>query len=331
MESLEAPWSGLVEVAASVDLWSVVEALGGAPAAAGADPAAWVGAGLPIRHVGLLGAPRRSGRWIHAGSRRWPRRLVGLPFGPVALEVEGAIERLDEPSVAIVGARDCTAYGLTQARLLSRAVVAGGGVVVSGLARGIDAAAHDHAGGATVAVLGQGLGVRMPSHQEQVRRRLLDAGGCVVSEFATGLQADRWTFPVRTRIIAGLAEVVVVVEAGRKSGARSTAAHGLRYGREVLAVPGPLGATASEGCLDLLEEGAGMVRGADTVLRAAGLRTGGGEAAADPALAAIGSGATIEDVMARTGWPVDEVMGAVGRLLLSGRVARTVGARYVPR
>ncbi len=330
MECVEAPWSGLSEVAATVDLWSIVAALGGVEAAAGASPSAWVAAGLPTRNVGLVGAPRRRGRWLYPGHAAWPQRLDGLPFGPVALEAEGEVERLQGVAVAVVGARACTTYGLGWARQLGQGLAEAGAVVVSGLARGIDTAAHEAASGRTVAVLGQGLGLRLPSLQAQVRRRLLDAGGCVVSEFPSGLQADRWTFPVRNRVIAALAGVVVVVEAGRRSGARSTAAHGLRYGREVLAVPGPLGASASEGCLDLLEEGAGMVRGVDSVLRAAGLNGGATVGSSDPALAAIGTGATIEELVLRTGWPIDEVMGAVGRLLLGRRVARGPGARYVP-
>lgn len=331
MLMLEPPWSGLVEVAPTVDLWSIIRTLGGPAAAASASPAAWVEAGLPWAQQGLVARPPRPGRWIHAGTPGWPGGLDGFPYGPVALEVEGDVARLEGVGVALVGARACTPYGVGQARALGQAVAAAGGVVVSGLARGVDSAAHAAAGGATVAVLGQGLGTRLPAAAAELRRRILADGGCVVSEFPSALPPDRWTFPVRNRVIAGLARVVVVVEAGRRSGARSTAAHGLRLGREVFAVPGPLGAPASEGCLDLIEEGAGMVRSADTVLRAAGLHAPPGGAPGDPALQALGTGATLEELLARTGWSMEEGMGALGRLLLAGRVARAPGARYVPR
>ncbi len=274
MKELVAPWSALRNCAASVDLWPVLERLGCSPERA--DPSAWLAAGLPARILPRLAMVEAEDdgqvRWLTAGSARWPASLRGLPFGPVALSWEGNLELLDRPGVAVVGARACTPYGRGWARRIAAAVVAADGVVVSGLARGIDAEAHAAAGGRTIAVLGQGLSARMPAWQSSMRARLLAAGGLVLSEFAGRSPAGISTFPIRNRIIAGLSRAVVVVEAAQRSGARTTAAHALRAGRDVLAVPGSLDAPASVGCLELIAEGAQIVLGPQCVLDSAGLR-----------------------------------------------------------
>ncbi len=202
---------------------------------------------------------------IVPGHAAWPGSLVGLPGAPLLLYAQGNLERLRAPMVALVGARSCTGEGRGMARRLSAAVAEAGGVVVSGLAAGIDAEAHLAARGRTVAVLGQGLGAPMARWQRDLRSRVLDAGGLVLSEYEGDTAAAAWTFPRRNRIIAGLARAVVVVEAARRSGSKNTAAHALAYGRDVYAVPWSPGLPTAEGCLDLIEQGAGVVRGADTV------------------------------------------------------------------
>jgi len=325
MDELEPPWSGLMRVAATVDLWGIVCTLGGVEEAARAGPGRWVEAGLPAAHAERVQAPPLPGPWMSPAHGGWPAALVGVPFGPVALAVEGERRHLATPGVALVGSRACTPYGQRVARRLAASVVEAGGVVVSGMARGIDETAHQAAGAATIAVLGQGLAAPSTGGQAALRRHLLRAGGCVISEFPLGLGADRWTFPVRNRVIAALSRVVVVIEAGSRSGARSTAAWGLRMGREVLAVPGPLGAPASEGCLDLIQEGATVVRSEATVLAAARLAR-----PSDPLLQAIGGGATADEIVARTGQPASQVFAGLGRLLAERRLARAPGARYVP-
>jgi DNA processing protein len=213
-------------------------------------------------------------------------------------------------------------------------VVDAGGVVVSGLAAGIDSEAHGAAGGQTIAVLGQGLLAPMPAWQCRVREAILADGGLVLSEFPPDAPAQTWTFPIRNRIIAGLAGAVVVVEAGQRSGARITARNALEYGREVLAVPGPLGAAASAGCLDLIEQGATMVRAIATVLQAArlgGVRPERAGAERDArVLAALGPGGTPEQVEGATGLDRRAVMAALGALELTGRVTRLPGRRYIP-
>ncbi len=271
MAAVPAPWAALGPFAATVPLWDVIGRLGGPVAAAGASPERWMEAGLPLDAAMAMHAAEGFAHGTWAAAHDWPAGLDGLPHGPVVLAAEGDLSLLHRPCVAIVGARRCTTYGREWASRLAEAVVGAGGVVVSGLAWGIDLAAHEAAGGATVAVLGQGLQAELPAWARRAREAIVSAGGCVLTEYPPTMSARDWTFPRRNRVIAGLSRAVVVVEAARRSGARITARLGLEYGREVLAVPGPLGAEASEGCLDLLDEGATMVRGPETVLEAASL------------------------------------------------------------
>lgn len=332
MTELGCPWTGLTSLAMRRDLWAVLDALGGPHAAEGAGLAAWCAAGLDL---GEASAVLREGPWrgagVHAAQPEWPALLRDLPRGPVALAAEGNLSLLEERAVAIVGARACTSYGRTWARRLAHGVVDAGGVVVSGLAHGIDEEAHLASRGRTIAVLGQGLAARMPAWQERVRERVLAEGGLLLSEFAPDLPATKWTFPVRNRIIAGLARAVVVVEAGEHSGAGITARRGVDFGREVLVVPGPLDAPASVGCLDLLESGVGMVRGTASVVKAAGLdRPAQPRDPESRVIVALAGGATPEDVALRTGYPHAVVVELLGLLQLTGRVSRLPGRRYMP-
>lgn len=271
MERLGSPWAGLMEVAQRRDIWPLLAAVGGASRAAQAGVQDWCAAGLnPVRAQRVV-----EQLWEGAGltpeDPDWPGRLNDLPGGPIAMQFEGNRELLQRKGVAVIGARACTAYGRAQSRAISMVVAEAGGVVISGMAAGIDAEAHVAAPGATIAVLGQGLRAPMAGWQRRLRQQILDRGGLIVSEFPPGQTADRWTFPVRNRVIAALAGVIVVVEAAEKSGTRSTVQHALQYGRDVLAVPGPIGAPASVGCLALISDGAGVILGPETVLQAAGL------------------------------------------------------------
>lgn len=335
-----SPWVGLAGFAARVDLWAIITTLGGPFLASSAPATAWVAAGLPFDVVARLQdtTSELGGNPIAPGDVDWPQALLGQPFAPVHLAAEGNLSLLQKPAVAIVGARACTPYGSEHARDLARAVVAAGGVVVSGLARGIDREAHLAAGGATIAVLGQGLDCPMPFWQAALRRRILADGGLILSEFPRAMSADVWTFPVRNRVVAGLGRATVVIEAGHRSGAKNTAAHALRLGTDVLAVPGPLNAPASAGCLDLIEDGATMVRSAGTVLAAARLAPlppnrppAPPEALADQVMASLGSGASPEQLMTTTGLPHPVVAAALVQLGLAGRITRLPGNRYVPR
>jgi DNA processing protein len=183
-------------------------------------------------------------RWLPRSDPAYPAGLRSIFDPPPGLFLRGAgdAELLDRPSVAIVGARACSSYGSHVARTFGRELAASGLVVVSGLARGVDGEAHRgalEAGGATVAVLGCGIDRDYPAaHRELARRICLD--GLVVSEYAPGVEPAPWRFPARNRVIAGLAQAIVVVEARERSGALITADLALEEGREVFAVPGEI-------------------------------------------------------------------------------------------
>jgi DNA processing protein len=257
----------------------------------------------------------------------YPPALAALPYAPPVLFAEGNAARLLDPLVAIVGARACTGLGAAMARRLAAAVAEAGGTVVSGLAYGIDTAAHEAAGGATIAVLGQGLAAPMSRAQARLRESLLAAGGLVLSEFPPAHPASARTFPQRNRIIAGLARATVVVEAKARSGSLGTARAALDAGREVLAVPGHPLQPEAEGCLLLLAEGAGLVRGPADVLEAAGLCAA--RAPEDPLLRAAGpDGQSAEALAEALDWPLPTVLARLSALQLAGRLEALPGERY---
>ena len=178
------------------------------------------------------------------------------------------------PALAIVGARACSGYGRSVARLLATEAAAAGAVVVSGMARGIDGEAHRGAlaaHGTTVAVLGCGVDRDYPAAHAELARAIVAGGGLVVSEYEPGIEPAPWRFPARNRIIAGLARATVVVEARERSGALITADFALEDGREVLAVPGEITSALSQGTNALLRLGATPVTSAADVLEAMGL------------------------------------------------------------
>jgi DNA processing protein len=203
----------------------------------------------------------------------YPEALNALEHPPLWITTRGSLAHLDGPGVAIVGTREASPYGTRIAREIAHAVVRAGGVVVSGLARGIDAVAHRAAlesGGATIAVLGTGVNVPYPVGHRALLEEVAKYG-LVMSERAPGATATQGAFPNRNRIIAALARVTIVVEAGRASGALITAACATAIGREVMAVPGPVEAPMSIGCNELIRDGAYIVTAIDDVLHAAGL------------------------------------------------------------
>ena len=189
----------------------------------------------------------------------YPARLGGTPDPPPALFVDGRLP--DGGFVALVGSRKATRAGVETAGGLGRELAARGVCVVSGLALGVDAAAHEGAlaaGGATVGVLGCGIDVVYPRSNRELFRRV-EAQGALVSEYPPGEAPLAWRFPARNRIIAGLSDAVVVVEAPEKSGALITARHALDAGRDVWAVPGPPGAPEYRGSNRMLADGAGVL------------------------------------------------------------------------
>lgn len=219
-------------------------------------------------------------RMVVPGDGVYPDLLARLPDAPPILWVRGDASHLARPMVAMVGARNASSLGLRMARRLAQGIGAAGQVVVSGLARGIDAEAHEAAlATGTVAVMAGGVDVIYPEENAALAARLAE-GGCLLSEQPMGLVPQARHFPLRNRIIAGLAQAVVVVEAAARSGSLITARDALDMGREVMAVPGhPFDARAA-GCNLLLRDGAVLVRQVSDVLEglaavAAALPAGG--------------------------------------------------------
>lgn len=206
------------------------------------------------------------------GQEGYPRPLAEIFDPPGVLYCRGTLEPRDELAIAIVGSRRCTVYGRQQAERLAGALARAGLTVVSGLARGIDAAAHEGAlaaGGRTLAVLGTGLERIYPPEHIELSTRVA-AQGSLLAETALETAPLPGLFPQRNRIISGLSLGVIVVEATRNSGALHTVRHAVEQGREVFAVPGRIDSLASEGCHDILRDGATLVRHVDDVLEALG-------------------------------------------------------------
>ena len=274
---------------------------------------------------------------------RYPARLAAIYDPPFALFATGrheALDRLHEaPAVALVGSRAATAEGLWLAAHLGRELARRGAVVVSGMARGVDAAAHEGAldgGGVTVAVLGTGPDVVYPRRNAPLHRRILERG-LVLSEYWPGTEAAPWRFPARNRIVAGLCDAVVVVQAGATSGALITADFALETGRPVLAVPGPPLAPPTAGCNLLLRAGAALCESVDDIV--AELPDAAWEDAPSPARSGLeGLDREVHDRLRREPLRVDElvaalgvgaaqVAAAVGRLELAGLIVRGQGQR----
>ena len=199
----------------------------------------------------------------------YPNRLRNIYDPPCLLYVRGRLPAFDdEASIAVVGTRDCTPYGVSSAEKLGYGLAAGGAVVVSGLARGVDSAALRgalRAGGTVTAVLGNGLDVIYPPENQYLYEDVA-AAGALVSEYPPGTSPEAKHFPVRNRIMSGLCVATLVVEAPARSGALITAGTALEQGRDVFAVPGPIDAPTSVGCNRLIRDGAGLVTDAWDIL-----------------------------------------------------------------
>ncbi|PYN97603.1 MAG: DNA-protecting protein DprA [Candidatus Rokuibacteriota bacterium] len=199
--------------------------------------------------------------FVAPGDPRYPA-LLGSAASPPGLHMRGEITASDALAIAVVGARRASAYGLEVAERLAFDLAARGVTIVSGLARGIDTAAHRGAlaaGGRTIAVLGCGIDIVYPPENGRLMRQI-ETQGAVVSQFAAGTRPLAYNFPTRNRTLAGLALGVVVVEAGERSGALVTAGYAGDLGREVYAVPGRITAEESRGAHALLRDGAILVR-----------------------------------------------------------------------
>ncbi|NRF66690.1 DNA-protecting protein DprA [Aquincola sp. S2] len=341
----------------------LLAALGSPQAVAAATPAALADVIGPARaqalneppddHAKRLAATRA---WLDAAPDRrrvltladadYPPLLLQAADPPLLLYLEGRHALLATSSVAIVGSRKPTPQGLDNARRLARQLGEHGWTVVSGLAKGIDGAAHLgalDAGAGTVAVVGTGLEQVYPLAHRALAARIAE-DGLLVSEFPIGMPLQPDNFPQRNRIIAGLTRGTLVVEAALKSGSLITARLAAEAGREVFAIPGSIQSPQARGCHALLRDGAKLVESVDDVLEELGNEAR--PAAHDPApaqpaaddtpddqvLGALGHDpATLDALIARCGWPAPALNARLMELELEGRVMRLPGGLFQRR
>lgn len=214
--------------------------------------------------------------FICIDDEEYPDRLKHISYYPYSLYYKGDINELNRPSVAIVGARSCTKYGAKNAKEIGFELAAGGINVISGLAHGIDSYGLWGAvegQGYSVAVMGCGADVCYPRENIELYERILERG-CIISEYPIGRQPISWQFPLRNRIISGLADKIVVVEAKERSGSLITAEYGLEQGKDIMAVPGRMDDILSNGCNRLIKDGAEIITSSRDVLENIGSEYG---------------------------------------------------------
>ncbi len=216
---------------------------------------AW--AGQPGNHVLTL------------ADAEYPQALLDIPDPPIMLYAKGRLDLLQSPALAVVGSRNATTQGIVNAEKFSEALSQAGLTIVSGMALGIDAAAHQGAlraaGGSTIAVIGTGADIVYPARNRTLAHQIAEAG-CIVSEYSLGTPAVAANFPRRNRIISGLARGVLVIEAAAASGSLITARMASEQGRDVFAIPGSIHSPLSKGCHQLIKQGAKLVESAQDIL-----------------------------------------------------------------
>jgi DNA processing protein len=294
-----------------------------------------------IERVAELG-----GRHLFLGQGLYPTLLAELETAPPALIVKGQLSLLDKPAIAMVGARNASAAACRFARMLAQNLGEAGAAIVSGLARGIDTAAHDGSlETGTIAVIAGGIDIAYPPENEE-RQRAISERGLLIAEQPPGVEPRARHFPYRNRIIAGLAHGTVVVEAAPNSGSLITARYATEYGRDVMAVPGSPLDPRAQGCNQLIRDGAILIQNAEDVLEAIrpfklrplaqkNLDYTAPNAAADASDVERG---TVLDLLSPTPVAVDEIIRQSGmapaivqtvllELELAGRLERHAGGR----
>lgn len=252
----------------------------------------------------------------------YPEGLTDLEDPPSLWQV-GALSH--RPGVAVVGTRRCTRYGVDLAEGFGSAIARSGWTTVSGLARGIDTAAHRgclRLSGHAVAVLGSGIDVCYPKENKPVYDRIIETGGAIISEYSPGTPPDRWRFPARNRILAAIASAVVVVEAAATGGALITARLGAEMGRPVFAVPGDVDREMSEGCNRLIRDGAHPVLGSADLIEELSLVLGPPAPVTDTQHGIPAEGIEISELPELWSLTVTETLVKLGRLEMEGRVRR---------
>lgn len=236
------------------------------------------------------------------------------------------------PCIAVVGTRRCTRYGVDLAESFGAVIARAGWTTVSGLARGIDTAAHRGCllmSGHAVAVLGSGIDVCYPKENKPVYDQILSSGGAILSEYPPGTPPDRWKFPARNRIIAAISAAIVVVEAAATGGALITARLGAEMGRPVFVVPGDVDRAMSEGCNRLIRDGAHPVLGSADLIDELSLVVGPPAPLTDAAHGIPAEGVPIGDLPEIWSLTVTETLIKLGRLELEGKVRR-LGDHVLP-
>ena len=313
--------------------------------------AAAIGVPEAERPARLAGARRRATLALEDAARQdiaalpwydaaYPTALREICDPPVVLWCRGAAACLSLPAVAVVGSRRATPAGLSIARALGRGLAEAGLLVVSGLARGVDGAAHEgalEARGSTAAVLGCGADVLYPPEHGRLAERIRESG-LIASEFPPGMPPLPHHFPLRNRIISGLCRAVVVIEASHRSGSLITARSALEQGRDVLAVPGNVASGRSSGCHALIKDGAALVETVEDVLNELGWpQRGAGPpvSVVNPLLLsqlevvmALGETYSVDDLAQRTGLPAAILLAELGALEIAGRVTRFPGGDF---
>lgn len=277
---------------------------------------------------------------VTLGDQRYSAQLREIIDPPLALHFRGDVSLLAGPAVAIVGSRRASPYGLNAAEHLARKLVSAGLAIVSGMARGIDAAAHHaalEAGGRTIAVLGTGIDIVYPRSHQRLFRRMAETG-LVVSDFPPGTPPKRENFPMRNRLISGLTLGTIIVEATSRSGSLITARMAAEQGREVFAVPGSIFSAGTEGTHRLIQYGAKLVHDAEDVLhelpgdlRLPQTRETEPESPLREVLAALSRDDAfhIDTLAARLRRTPGEVAESLLQLELGGWIRAMPGARYV--
>ncbi len=305
-------------------------------------------AALPERHAEQLATTRA---WLDAdpahhvltlGDASYPALLLEIADPPLLLYAQGRLDLLGAPALAIVGSRNPSPQGVDNAREFAQHLSQAGVTIVSGMALGIDGAAHEgglSGRGSTIAVVGTGLDRIYPARHRALAHRIAK-DGLLLSEFELGMPPLPENFPRRNRLIAGLSRGTLVVEAALPSGSLITARHALEAGREVIAIPGSIHSPQSRGCHALIKQGAKLVDSAQDILgelnwaRGAGLFAAPTEAAPDddPLLAALGHDpVTLDALLARTGESAALLSVRLLELELDGRIARLPGGLYQRR
>jgi len=334
-----------------------------ATSARSADPTSITLDSLAARLCDALAIPERERIWRRNDARRfvgeaiegaaraglsplccvqptYPALLAAIPDPPMVLWTKGEQESLQLPAIAVVGSRRATPAGLTVGRALGRQLAEAGLVVVSGLARGVDAAAHEgalEAGGQTIAVLGCGADIVYPREHQRLAGRVVESGA-IVSEFPASTPPLPQHFPLRNRIISGLCRAVVVVEASERSGSLITARAGLEQGRDVLAVPGSVASGCYRGSHSLIKDGARLVETVEDILEEIRWPRQGKQVPSNrkplplsqlELAMAPGEPYALDDLAEQTGRSAPALLADLATLELNGRITRLPGGRFV--